>query len=98
MRMADSRQDMPKRTARRLARALFVTRLGLLAEVLLRGFWPLWSLLVTALAALLMGLHERLPLEAIWTLGLGVVLAALWLGWRGARQVHWPRREDAIRR
>ncbi|MBR9843905.1 MAG: TIGR02302 family protein [Rhodobacteraceae bacterium] len=89
---------MPEKTARRLARALFVTRLGLLAEVLLRGFWPLWSLLITVLAALVMGLHERLSLEMIWSLGVSAALAALWLAWRGIRRMHWPRHEDAIRR
>ena len=96
--MADQRRDLPKHTARRVARALFVTRLGLLAEGLLRGFWPLWSLLITVLAALLMGLHERLSLEAIWSLGVGSALAALWLAARGLRRIHWPRHEDAIRR
>ncbi|MCW8843569.1 MAG: TIGR02302 family protein [Rhodobacteraceae bacterium] len=96
--MADQRQDMPTRTARRVARALFVTRLGLLAETLLRGFWPLWSLVIVTLAATLMGAHETLSLELIWSLGLFVVGAALWMTWRGLRKVHWPSRADAMRR
>jgi uncharacterized protein (TIGR02302 family) len=96
--MADQRPDMPKSTARRVARALFVTRAGLLAETLLRGFWPLWSLLIVILAAALMGVHEHLSLEVIWSLAVLGGLAALWLTWRGLRQFRWPRREDALHR
>ncbi|WP_243614488.1 TIGR02302 family protein [Shimia aestuarii] len=96
--MADQRSNMPQTTARRVARALFVTRAGLLAETLLRGFWPLWSLLILLLAAALMGLHEQLSLELIWSLGLISATAAIWLFWHGLRRFRWPRRDDAIRR
>ena len=96
--MANQRPDMPERTARRVARALLLTRGALLAETLLRRFWPLWSLVVVVLSTLLMGVHERLSLEVIWSLGLLAILAALWLTWRGARRFHWPSRDDAMRR
>lgn len=67
----------------------------MLAEQVVRAFWPLWSLVMLILAALILGLHEVLPVELVWA---GLVAAAVFLTIlmiRGVRQFHWPGREDA---
>ena len=83
---------------RRLRRALALTRGGLAAERAARAFWPLWTILVAALAMLLMGLHVALPLEAVWTL---VVLALVGAGgalaW-GAMRFRFPTAAEAALR
>ena len=88
----------PDKVMRRLGRVLAVTRVGMLAERVTRGFWPLWSLCFVVLAALMMGLHEQLSLEFLWTAGLVVVAAGLWFLWRGARVFAVPSRDEAMAR
>ncbi|MDF0602884.1 TIGR02302 family protein [Psychromarinibacter sp. C21-152] len=83
---------------RRLSRPLRLTRLGMVAERATRAFWPFWSVALIALAALMLGLHETLPLEAVWTgiviLALGGLAALVW----GVRRFHWPRADEALDR
>lgn len=61
------------------------TRLGMVAENVVRCFWPLWTILFLILAPLMMGWQDLLPLEVLWALaaiaaiGLG---AAIFWGWR----------------
>lgn len=82
----------------RLRRPLWLTRMGMAAERVTRAFWPFWSLALVALAALMLGLHETLPLEAVWTgivvLAVGMVAALVW----GLRQFHWPGADEALDR
>ena len=59
----------------RLNRPLRLSRAGLLAERVARAFWPLWSLAILALALLMLGVQDMIPLEAAWALGLGFALA-----------------------
>ncbi|WP_085797389.1 TIGR02302 family protein [Falsiruegeria litorea] len=78
--------------------SLLATHLGMIAEQGVRAFWPMFSVVMTALAALLLGLHDLVPIEAVWTAGAGAVLsAAVALAW-GARRFHWPTRRDALAR
>ena len=82
----------------RLIWPLRLTLAGLWAERLTRAFWPLWTVLITTLAALGFGVQDRLPLEAVWA-GLG--LAALAAGWAlivGLRGFAVPRRTEALAR
>ena len=83
---------------RRLRRPLALTRLGMTAERLARAFWPAWTVALLALAALMMGAHEALAVEAVWALGLaaGLGLAAA-LGWGGWR-FRMPSRAEARER
>ena len=82
----------------RLTRPLRWTLLGLWAERLTRAFWPLWSILIATLAVLMLGLHEVLPLEALWSAGVVVILAALAaFGW-GVRRFRVPTRAEALER
>lgn len=70
----------------------------MIAEQGVRAFWPLFSIVMTVLAALLLGLHDLVLIEAVWTAGavsaVGTVLALAW----GARRFHWPTRQDALAR
>ncbi|GHC52661.1 DUF4175 domain-containing protein [Neogemmobacter tilapiae] len=77
---------------------LRLTWVGLWAERFARAFWPLWSILFTALAPLAFGLQDQMPLEVFWS---GVVLAmlgSLWALWRGWRMFRKPARSDALAR
>ena len=58
--------NLPPGAARRLARPLGLTRAGMVAERATRAFWPLWSIILLALAVLMLGLHENAPLELAW--------------------------------
>ena len=83
---------------RRLRLPLLLTRAGLLAEQALRAFWPLMSILLLALAALMLGLQDILPLEVVWgggVLGLLGLLVALVYGFR---RFGWPGVDAALAR
>lgn len=90
--------DLPRQAATRLKRPLFLTRLGMIAERVTRAFWPLWSILFVALAALMLGAHEVLPLEAVWTFGVLAVLGAGGALWHGVTRFRWPRHAEAMAR
>ena len=70
----------------------------MVAEQLARAFWPLWSVSILLLAFLTLGLHEALPVEALWgaiVAGVAALLAAaIW----GARRFHLPGRDAALAR
>ena len=89
-------QDSDTATALKGAgRPIRMTLAGLWAERLVRAFWPLWSLLIAALAALAFDVQTHLPLEAFW---FGAVSVLLGLGWAliwGVRHFHIPSRAEA---
>jgi uncharacterized protein (TIGR02302 family) len=92
-------QDTDTATAlRRTRRPIRLTLLGLWVEGLCRSFWPLWSLLILAFAALAFDAQDRLPLEAFWfgavSMTAGVAWALIW----GLRQFRWPTRDQALAR
>lgn len=77
------------RALKRLMRPLQLTRAGMVAERLTRSFWPAWSLVFAAAAALAFGLHDSLPPEGVWTVGglwLAALIVALGLGLRAYRR------------
>jgi uncharacterized protein (TIGR02302 family) len=83
---------------RRLRLPLLLTRAGLLAEQVLRAFWPLISILMLLLAALMLGLHDFLSIEVVWGVGvLGLLALLVALGY-GLRGFHWPDRALALAR
>ncbi|GHF32973.1 TIGR02302 family protein [Seohaeicola zhoushanensis] len=88
----------PDPALRSLRLPLALTRAGMLAEHVLRAFWPLFSVLMLALAVLMLGLHDMVSVEVVWG---GAVLAALGLlvslVW-GIRTFHWPTRAQALAR
>jgi len=91
-------QTPPTQVMRRLRRPLTLTWAGLIAERLVRAFWPLWSVLAAVAAALILGLHEVLPVEAVWIgvvlAGMGALVFMVWGAWR----FRWPRRQEALAR
>ena len=50
-----------------LRHPLLLTRAGLWAERVTRSFWPLWTVLIGALAVLAFGLQDLVPLPAATT-------------------------------
>ncbi|WP_336619157.1 TIGR02302 family protein [Defluviimonas aestuarii] len=89
---------LPHEALRRLRWPVRITRAGMAAERITKGFWPVWTILFTVIAALALGLHDTLPVEAVW---IGGVLALGGLGWalvRGIRDFRWPTRAEALER
>ena len=91
-------RGIPPDSARRLTWPVRLTLAGMLAERVSRAFWPLWTLVLVALAALMLGLHDILPLEVVWTVGVAMVLGAGGALVRGATRFRWPSREEALDR
>ncbi len=96
--MTDLNGQVANPALRRLRAPLLATRLGMVAERVWQRFWPLLSVVFVALAALMLGLHETLPVEVVWG---GAVLsllagfaALLW----GARGLRWPTQAEALAR
>ncbi|GAA6209536.1 TIGR02302 family protein [Cognatishimia sp. WU-CL00825] len=90
--------DGSKTILNKLGWVLSLTRLGLAAERAIRAFWPLWSVLFLAVSLLMMGVQDRLSVEAVWGLGFCFCGAALWLLVRGVLQMRWPSRDEAFHR
>ncbi|WP_208352347.1 TIGR02302 family protein [Pseudaestuariivita rosea] len=91
--MSDSVQ-LPKSTLR----AAKITRIGMAAERITRAFWPFWTILFAGLAAVMMGLHDTLPVEVVWGGIVGFVGGSLWTLVRGIRLMHWPDLAEALQR
>jgi uncharacterized protein (TIGR02302 family) len=91
-------QTVRDKVAAQLKRPLALTRAGLWAERLARSFWPLWSVLIAALALLAFGIQDLVPLRAVWA-GIGLTLIAItataWHGWRSFTR---PTVQDALTR
>jgi uncharacterized protein (TIGR02302 family) len=75
-----------------------LTLVGLWAERLARAFWPLWSVLLLALAALAFGLQDLGPLLHAQIVGGLVALLALGLLVFGYRRFRKPTAGDALDR
>ena len=82
----------------RLRRPLYLTWAGLIAERLVRAFWPLWSLLIAVAGLLMLGLHDLAALEVVWLAALLTLVGAAVFAYRGFGRFRWPRREEAVAR
>ncbi|MEX0305806.1 MAG: TIGR02302 family protein [Ruegeria sp.] len=75
---------------------LWLTHAGMLAEQVLRAFWPFFSILMTLLAALMLGLQDLVRIETVWIsagIGLiGLIVALIF----GARRIRFPTRAEAL--
>ena len=94
--MVQFTSDDLKRTLEGLRRPLWLTRSGMRAEGLVRSLWPLLTVILLALGAAMMGLHEVLPLEAIWGFVGLTVAGAIWAFVYAARHWSWPSTADAM--
>ncbi len=77
---------------------LGLTRAGMVAERLTRAFWPLTSIILTILAALMFGLQDSLSLEFGWAAAVLSILGALTAFGFGIRRFRWPSRAEALDR
>lgn len=75
---------------RRLKWPLRLTRAGMVAEQVVRGFWPVWTILFILMAAFAFGAQDFLPLEVLWFGGVLSIIALGWSAWSGIRDFHWP--------
>ncbi|MBU2959721.1 TIGR02302 family protein [Citreicella sp. C3M06] len=77
---------------------LRLTLWGMSAERVTRAFWPLWSVLISALALLMLGVQDLVAVEWVWA-GAAVFLAGFgWAIWRGFRTWRRPTRAEALAR
>lgn len=90
------RSDMTALMGLRLP--LSLTWAGLLAERLVRAFWPLWTLLAAVGAALMLGLHDRVMFELAVSVLIAAALGAVALLVVGLARFRWPRRNEALAR
>lgn len=67
----------PNQVMRSLRLPLLLTRAGQVAEQILRAFWPLISICLVVLAALMLGLHEVSSIEIVWGTALSACCAPL---------------------
>lgn len=91
-------RDLSEQAKKRLRWPLRLTYVGMVAEALVRAFWPLWTILLLVLAALMLGLHETMGLEMLWSSGVAVVLGLLASLIWGARGLTWPSWDQAAAR
>ena len=94
--MAPSAGPDPALRALRLPLAL--TRAGMVAEQVLRAFWPLMTVIMLALAVLMLGLHDMVSVEVVWGGGVLVALGLFGTLIWGIRTFHWPTRAEALAR
>lgn len=83
---------------RHLRLPVAATRAGMVAERVVRAFWPLWTVVFVVLAPLMMGWQDDLLLEVFWGAGvlsiIAVVVAVVW----GVRRFTVPSRAEALAR
>lgn len=83
---------------RHLKMPVFLTHIGLIAERVTQAFWPFWTMLFFALAPLIMGWQDFLPLEAVWGYGVVSLIVLLWTLYRSIRRMAWPSVAEATAR
>lgn len=86
---------LPEEAARRLAWPLRLTRLGMIAEQVIRAFWPALTVVLLVVAALMLGLQDMALLEVVWAVGVTAVLGFGAALYHGAMRFHWPSMAEA---
>ncbi|KEJ89727.1 TIGR02302 family protein [Sulfitobacter donghicola] len=90
--------DDLRRTLAGLRWPLRLTRLGMFAEVAAQSLWPLMAVILFALAAAMLGLHEVVPIEVLWgAVGLATA-AGIWAVVYAYRHWAWPTKPQAMAR
>ncbi|QDY68593.1 DUF4175 domain-containing protein [Qingshengfaniella alkalisoli] len=84
--------------ARRLRWPLRLTGLGLVFERFALAFWPVWTVVFVALAALFLGLQDIAPIEAVWLATVATVTATAYFLLRGCWRFRWPKRAEVMER
>ncbi|WP_367648775.1 TIGR02302 family protein [Ruegeria arenilitoris] len=78
--------------------SLWLTHAGMLAERVMRAFWPFFSVLMAILAALMLGLQDEVRVEIVWAVGAVALLGLLATLILGVRRFHLPTRAEALMR
>ena len=94
----DKRPDLTGPLRTRLRAPLTLTWAGLLAERLVRAFWPLWTLLIAMGALVMLGIQDYASFELVAGAGITAALGALALLVVGLSRFRWPRRGEALDR
>jgi uncharacterized protein (TIGR02302 family) len=81
----------------RARRAIWLTYAALVAQALMRAFWPLYSIVLATVGLYFLGLAEPLSIEAAWIISLGIGLSLIWAMYRGLRTLYLPTLFDAER-
>ncbi|WP_253949161.1 TIGR02302 family protein [Mangrovicoccus sp. HB161399] len=79
----------------RLRGTLALTRAGLLAERILRCFWPFWAVCLAASAVVMLGLHDVAAIEVVWVGLVAAPLAAVAALVNGLRKFRIPTAAEA---
>ena len=74
------------------------TRAGMVAEQIVRAFWPFWTVVFLILAPLMMGWQDLVSLEAFWAGAVISVIAFLAALIWGVRKFRMPTVEEAVER
>jgi len=70
----------------------------MIAEQVVRGLWPLWSVLMIIFGIISFGLHTRVSVELFWVGGAALLAGTCFGLWYAARHVRWISQDDAIDR
>ncbi|WP_456388745.1 TIGR02302 family protein [Profundibacter sp.] len=81
-----------------LAGPLRLTRLGMVAERATRAFWPLWTVLMLAIALAMLGAQDFISPRAAMGVAAVFGLAAIWALVYGLRLFRWPSADAAVER
>lgn len=76
--------------------SLWLTHAGMVAEQVMRAFWPLFSVLLTSLAALMLGLQDMVRVETVWIAGVAIAIGVVAAAVFGLRRFRFPTRAEAL--
>ena len=93
-----SEQSKQNTTLARLRVPLLLTWAGMTAERAARALWPLWSLIIALLGALMLGWHETFAIEAVWSIAVLSAIAGTYFLLRGFIKFRLPSRAEALAR
>ncbi len=77
---------------------LRLTWVGILAERLVQSLWPLMTVCLLILAALMLGLQDSVSVEAVWILAVTFVVAGLGALYYAFSRFRLPHRNEALAR
>ncbi|MEM6888640.1 MAG: TIGR02302 family protein [Pseudomonadota bacterium] len=90
-------QDVEK-TLKSVRWPLWLTHLGMMAESLVRACWPLFSVALVVLSALMLGLQDTLAVEFVWGTAVISLLAIAVAIFYASKRLHMPVRAEAMAR
>ncbi|MEM6305063.1 MAG: TIGR02302 family protein [Pseudomonadota bacterium] len=96
--MASSAPNDHRRAFAKLRWPLRLTWAGMLAEQVVRAFWPLMTIALMVLALLMLGAQDELALEAVWGLAAAAGVLAIGAVVYAARRFRWPSKDAAMAR